>query len=139
MDDAKFRTQAADITRRYIDLAGDLGLDRLGQMRSTDKTSRYNIDDTPRLDISRLGEMAANQPSTMRIKMPELALPSAPTNNETVGQQGVEQNLRTMMEQVNARPEKDDLAPLMTVMTDMLNVQRQQSATMMKMLQAQRN
>lgn len=140
IDDAKMRTQAADITRRYMDLAGDLGLDRLRQMRDSDKTSRYNIDDTPRLDISRLGDMAANQPNAMRIKMPELALPAAPTTNQTDDQrQQIDQNFRNMIEQVNARPEKDDLAPLMSVMTDMLNVQRQQSATMTKMLQAQRN
>ena len=44
-----------------------------------------------------------------------------------------------MMDQVNSRPQQDDMAPLLSVMTDMLNVQRQQSATMIKMLQVQRN
>lgn len=111
-----------DLARRYMD-TGQRGSGAL-----------------PSFDTSRLGDLAANQANIMRIKMPELSLPTAPTTNEAQDQQQqIDQSFRNMMDQVNSRPDQDNMAPLLNVMNDMLNVQRQQSATMIKMLQVQRN
>jgi hypothetical protein len=141
MNDEQLRNQAANVTRRYMDMAGDAGLDKFRQSMSQAIPKSDNLGgNMPKIDLSRLLENATNQPDIMRVKMPAVSLPAAPTRQETADRtQQTEQNFRQMMDQINSRPQQDDMVPLLSIMNDMLNVQRQQSATMMKMLQAQRN
>ena len=140
MNDEQLRNQAANITRKYMDMASDVGLDKFRQSVSMITPKGDNLgNETSKIDLSRLIENTTNQPDMMRVKMPAVSLPAAPTRQETDQGQQTEQNFRQMMDQVNSRPQQDDMAPLLSVMTDMLNVQRQQSATMIKMLQVQRN
>lgn len=137
-DQDRLRAQAADITKKYADLAGNLKPD-LANRTGNEAGLARDFANMPRIDLARLGDVTTNQPNIMRVKMPELAMPASPQAEQKQDQsQQARTNAQELMDQFNSRPQANDLEPLLAVMTDMLNVQRQQSATMNKMLQVQR-
>jgi hypothetical protein len=136
--DQKIHAQAADITRKYMDLASNISLDAMSQRDDRDR-STPNQREIPQIDLAKIGDIAINRPDIMRVKMPELSLPQAPTGTQVLDRdQRRDENFQQMMNQINTTPKTNSDEPLLAVMNEMLNVQRQQSATMMKMLQVAR-